>query len=168
MNAKKTESRVKPVTKQTKIQNGVGDKKEGNYDRIKALVEKTAAMQIIAEERHKTADKYFAHLRKKLHVSGTFLKNAKQDIENIKFLFQRDHISNMETKYSLDNIDKSDEEMEEEIKAVQQKLNNLQTRLHNLKTKAKNETQTLEEAISKTITSLDNASKGVYGDGSNK
>lgn len=159
MNAKKSESKVKPLVKQTKSQNSQNEKKEDHLEKIKALVEKTAGLQTMKDERHKAADKYFSQLRKKLDVSGTFLKNAKQDIENIKFLFQRDHINNLEAKYSLDNIDKSEEEIEDEIKTVQQKLNGLQTRLHNLKMKASNESQTLEEAITKTIRSLDNASK---------
>lgn len=164
MNTNKTENKSKPSTKESKLPNGQNNKKEGNYQKIKALVEKTAAMQVMADERHKTANNYFTQLRKKLDVSGAFLKNAKQDIEDISFIFQRDHIKNTEAKYSLDNIDKTDEELEEEIKNVQQKLNNLQTRLNNLKTKAKTETLTLEETLSKTITTLDNASKGIYED----
>lgn len=127
-------------------------------EKISKLVENAANMQKIAEEKTRATELYFNNLRERLNNSTVFLNKIKSDIENIKFNYHND-MKNMD----YGDFDKTEDEIDEEMKDIKRKLEELHNSVSSVKS-AIRETDSFETTMTKTVDMLNMASKGVFNE----
>lgn len=142
---------------------------EESLKRIKKLIEQTARLNNEEPERRASIENYFKNLHDKINSSTLFLKNVKRDIENIKFKFQEDRkkARDPNNKDYLEMYEKTDREIEEELLNVQYRLDELQQRVGHTKEKMINN-WTYKERLSESIKTLENVSKGIFTNNTDK
>lgn len=137
---------------------------DDSLERVMSLVRETNKMKEEESKRDETIRENFKLLRDKISSSTHYLTGIKRDIENIKLTYENDRkrAEDLTEGNYLQLCDKTDEEIDTEFRKVQTKLDALEKRVSNFKDELTNDSRTFQETLSETVSTLDNASRGIY------
>lgn len=135
--------------------------------KIEELVKRTSEMKGDLKERDEFMEEKFNDLRKRISNSVSFLRSTKNQIENIKFLYQNDMLHMMSEKNFGDCLQSSDQSIQElnsQMEEIQKKLNAVRERAKHVKEAHKKiyDNEDFETTVSGTVNTLSNIGKGDY------
>ncbi|KAF2893445.1 hypothetical protein ILUMI_12730 [Ignelater luminosus] len=135
--------------------------------KIQELVKKTSEMKDDLKEKDEFMEEKFNDLRKRINNSVSFLRSTKNQIENIKFLYQNDMLNMMGEKNFGDCLQSSDQSIQElnlQMEEIQKKLNAVRERAKHVKEAHKKiyDNEDFETTVSETVNALSNIGKGDY------
>lgn len=142
---------------------------ETNSDeKIMELVKRSSEMKENVKEKDLFMEEKFNELKSRINSSVAFLRTTKNQIENIKFMHQKDVLNmtkDQNIDYSLENTNQSVEELNLQMEEIQKKLNKVREQTKKYKeahtVKISND-QNYQAAVTKTVNLLDRVGRGDY------
>ncbi|XP_072391329.1 uncharacterized protein [Diabrotica undecimpunctata] len=135
-----------------------------SLEKIQEIFAKTETMKELAKEKNKELDEQFKDLKQKLNSSSEYLQRIKNNIENIKFSYQKHIIDlhrNLDPVTAAENSQfESQDAMKTYIEDIRKKIEDLQTRTATQEEEKRNQADSYEKAFDRIVNSLQEIENG--------
>ncbi|XP_028144632.1 uncharacterized protein LOC114338236 [Diabrotica virgifera virgifera] len=137
-----------------------------SLEKIQEIFAKTETMKELAKEKNKELEEQFKDLKHKLNSSSEYLQRIKNNIENIKFSYQKNIIDlhkHLDPATAAENSQfESQDAMKSYIEDIRKKIEDLQTRSTAQEEEKRNQADSYEKAFDRIVSSLQDIEKGAY------
>lgn len=142
-----------------------------SLDRIQKLFRKTEEMREMANIKNKEVEEQFSYLKSRLSGSTTFLEQMKNQVENLKFAYQKkvmDFNHQWDTENYFDNKGdyfKNKEEMETHLDELKMKIKDLQQAKQSESNETTDEPESFQTVLEDVVSNLKKIDDGLYSSG---